>query len=482
MSVRRSVAWAFSGQVLTFAVQFAGSIVITRLLSPYELGVFAISMAALGIVQVFATFSISSYLIREPTTDANVQAAAFSVNAILAVGLTIILIGFSFVAEPVLGEKAAGPVLRVVAIGNLFGIFSFLPMALLQRDMQFQRLAIIFTANAATQTGGTIMFAWNGASYMSPAYASIMAGFVTMTLALMLGRRYARVRLSIAGWRPITTFGLQMMTISGVGLLNGRLSDLLLGRLLGVAALGLYSRASSLSDLIFNNLYGTATRVIFAQLSRDYREGNDWRTTYLRGFAMISAFMWPFLTGLAILSRPAVFLLYGERWLSAALPLSALMIAQVIGVGFGMNWELFVLRGETGRQSRYEGLRLILGLPLFAIGCFFSILAAAIAKIGDALIGFALYHPHVQRLADLRHGEMMRIYRDSAMLTCVAVLPAAGLMIKWDWSARVPLPLVAAAIMIGVLFWTGLIVIIGHPLRDEFRFFLRKLSRRPAVN
>ena len=59
----------------------------------------------------------------------------------------------------------------------------------------------------------------------------------------------------------------------------------------------------------------------------------------------------------------AILLLYGEQWLAAALPLSALMVAQFIGVAFGMNWELFVLRGETGRQARYEVARLVLGVP-----------------------------------------------------------------------------------------------------------------------
>ena len=67
---------------------------------------------------------------------------------------------------------------------------------------------------------------------------------------------------------------------------------------------------------------------------------------------MITALMWPALIGLAILSGPVVLLLYGAKWLPAALPLSALLVAQFIGVSFGMNWETVRANGARPAGSR----------------------------------------------------------------------------------------------------------------------------------
>lgn len=480
MSVRKSLAWAFSGQIATLFVQLGGSLVIARLLSPYEFGVYAIATAAIGIAQVFATFGLSAFIVREPELPVDTIDAAFAVNALLMIGLSAMLVGMSFAATPLLGEPHAAPVLRIIAIGNLFGIATFLPLAMLQREMQFRQLTLIGTVGAVIQTGATIAFALVGASYRSPAYAALCSSLVGAAMALALGRRFVRFRPRLAGWKPITTFGLQIMSINGVGMLNGRLSDLLVGRLLGVSALGMYSRASSLSNMMWENIYGTATRVMFVQLSQAYRTGDDWKGTYLRSFAMISAFMWPVLLGLAILARPAINLLYGPRWLPAAAPLSALMIAQCFGVAFGMNWELFVLRGETGRQGRYEAARLLLGLPIFAVGCLFSIAAAGCAKIADAVIGVSLYYPHVGRLANLNPGEIPRIYLRSGGLALCAVAPALALMIRYRWSATVPLPLVFAAVALGVLLWLLAIVLAGHPLKDEFIALRDRYAARRA--
>ncbi|MBJ6123341.1 oligosaccharide flippase family protein [Sphingomonas mollis] len=476
MSVRRSLAWAFSGQFAAFSVQFVGLVVISRLLAPREIGIYTIAMAALGIIQVFTTFGIASFVVREPEMPQATLESAFTVNAILIVSLSMLLMGLSFAAGPVLGAPEAGSVLRILSISNLFAIVNFRPAAMLQREMLFKPLSMIMVANVTTQTAATICFAVAGLSYMSAAYASLLSVLVSTLMTQKLGRRYISFRISLVGWRPITTFGLQMMSVSGVAMLNGKLSDLLVGRLLGVTALGFYGRASQLSAIIFDNLYGTATRVVFVQLSKDYRDGGNWRETYLRGFSMITAFMWPFLIGLAILSRPAIHLLYGKQWLPAALPLAAMMVSQLIGVAFGMNWELFVLRGETGKQARFEAARFLLGIPIFAVGCLFNILWAAIAKIPDALIGLVLYYPHVRRLAQLDSRAIPLVYRDSALLTLVAVLPAMIAMITYDWSPTTPLPVVFGAVFVGITLWFGTIILMGHPLRDEMRVIGRKLN------
>ena len=93
MSVRRSLAWTFSGQFIAFVVQFGGLIVVSRLLSPREVGIYAIAMAALGLIQVFTTFGIASFIVREAELPTETLEAAFTVNAILIVSLTLLLAG-----------------------------------------------------------------------------------------------------------------------------------------------------------------------------------------------------------------------------------------------------------------------------------------------------------------------------------------------------------------------------------------------------
>jgi O-antigen/teichoic acid export membrane protein len=183
---------------------------------------------------------------------------------------------------------------------------------------------------------------------------------------------------------------------------------------------------------------------------------------------------------LAVLSPPFIYTLYGTKWLAAAAPLSVLMVAQVLSLAFGMNWELFVLRGETGRQAKYEITRSAIGVLFFSIGCLFSLVGAAVGRVADSLVGLIVYFPHVRRLAKTEKHEIPAVYRDSALATVAAVAPSLALMIVYRWSPYTPLPLVALAVMMGIAMWAGVLALIDHPLKNEALVLLHKLRRKPA--
>ncbi len=467
MSVRRSLAWAYSGQITSFAIQFATSVIIARILSPHEMGIYAIAMAVQGIIWIFTNFGIGAYIVREVDLKRETLDTAFTINAILSFILAGLLLGASFGGKLLFGDPAAANVLRVSAVSVLIPIFAFRASVMMQREMRFKEGSMIGTATGIIGSLSTISFALLGASYMSPAYGALVGNVVSTLAVVVLIREHFSTRISFAEWRRLSVFGMQMVSVGGVSDAAARLSDVVLGRMLGVTALGFYSRASNLSGLIYTQVYGTATRVAFVQLSKSFRETGELRAMFLRSFSMITACLWPFLIGLAVLSRPAIHILYGGKWVPAAVPLSLLMVAQFFTLCFGMNWELFVLREETARQTKYEVIRSLLGLAVFSIGCLISIEAAAVGRVVDSFIGFLFYYPHVRRLARTEPHEIPLIYRSSALLTAAAVLPALVLMVVYRWSPTTPPLLVMASVGGGVALWLLTAIRLRHPLRDE---------------
>jgi len=469
MSVRRSLAWAFSGQFTATFLLFLAWFAIARLLSPAEVGIFAVAYAAAGIVNILAAVGTNAYIVREVDLRADKIETAFTVNGLLYASLAIVTVLLSFPAAAFLAAPGVGEALRVLALRPLLMIFEFRPNALLQREMKFKPIALIATAAATTNAALMVLLAWLGYSYMSMVY-SMVAGSAVSALAFNLfAPAHASLQTSLAHWRTVTAFGMRMLTISGLALFAHRISEVIMGRLLGLAPLGLYTRATQISDLLFFNLFGTATKVAFVQLSKEYRERGTIKDTFLRSLEILTALMWPILLGIAVLAKPAIFILYGEPWLLAAAPLSLLMIAQVIAIGFGMNWELFVLKDETARQTRIEAVRAGFSITAFSIGCTISLTAAALGRVFDCIVGFALYHPHMKRLSGISGGEMWRAFGTSFVLAAGAVAPALGLMLWSDWSPRTPPLAIIGAIGLGVGIWLALLAAMRHPLAAQFR-------------
>jgi O-antigen/teichoic acid export membrane protein len=454
---------------VSYLILFGGSVVVARLLTPHDMGVFAVAMATVGILNTLAGFNVGTYVIRAKDFRQSVLDTAFTVNGMLscAVALAIFLAGIF--AGSYFGSPDVARALMPLSLSAAIGIFEFRPAVMLQREMQFKTVALIQTTKAIISNCLTVALAILGHSYMSLPYGNVASALVGVVLTNLLVREHVSIRVSLSEARAITSFGLRMMSIGGMGAIVRRASDLLLGNMLGLATLGLYSRASSISSLIFDNAYSSVARVLFVRLSEEFRLKGSIRDLFISSFEVLTALLWPLQLGLAVLAGPAIYYLYGPRWIGASLPLSVLMIAQCVILGFVMNWELFVLKDETARQTRFEFIIASVGLIFFAIGCLFNIVAAAGARIAEAIFGFAVYYRHMIRLSEARRGQIPKIILRNAGLAIVAVAPSFLLMLLEGWSYKTPLYLIASAVLVGVAVWFVLLQKMAHPLAIEIR-------------
>ncbi|WP_375401978.1 oligosaccharide flippase family protein [uncultured Sphingomonas sp.] len=480
--MRTSLGWSYGGQAFTFIVTFASSVIVARLLGPREMGVFAIAMATYGIISIFTSLDIGTYLLREGEMTKALIRRVYTVHTAMNLLLALLTFGAGAITAYWGGEREIGAVLMLSAVGPLLGIFEFVPSTLYRREMNYGVLTRVGMVRVVITSVTIVACAYGGLGALSPVVGPLVAGVYSATYYNIRRRRELIFRPTREGLKPIVVFGFQMMSIGGVASLTQRLSEIILGRMLGLAALGLYSRAATLASLVWSNVYGLATGVLFVKMSDDLRDKGTLRDTFVLSIRLITAVIWPLVIGLAVLARPAIHILYGEQWMGAAAPLSILMIGQFVALAFGMNWELFVLRRETPTLTRYELIRAVIGLGSFAVGSLFSVTAAAGGRLIESISGYLLYRPHIDRLAETERGEIERVLGESLLLTAIAVAPAFGLMLWKGWAADTSPLLIAAAVALGGAGWFAVLVVRDHPLVAELRKVLDKLGALRGAN
>ena len=477
MTLKRNLAWMGFGQGFFFLLQFGSSVVLARLLSPYEMGVFAIAAALVGLLALVQAFGMGNYIVREKALDPGDVATAFTINAVIALALALTLIGVGLLAGNLLEDPGARRVLIILALVPLIGIFELLPFAQLERRGQFKLLVAVGMTRNITAVAVTVPLAFMDFSYLSIAYGQV-AGAITGALTLnIVGREHVSFRLSLHNWRKLLTFGGQMLAISGVNALAIRAADLLLGKILGLAALGLYTRAAGVYRLFWDNLHLVIGRVLFVDLAEKARRGESLRDSYLLISEIMTATLWPAFAGLAILSTPLFHLVYGAKWVDAALPFSLLAIAAIIQVSITMTWELFTIKSETSRQAKIEFVRTGVGLALFTAGCFVSLTAAAATRVVETLFSMVLYRSHLQRMTETQFKDFIPIYCRSAVLTLAATAPSAALIIYWRNAPDLPTLQLLGAVAAGVSLWSLGLVIMGHPLIVEAKRVIARLRQ-----
>ena len=473
--IRRAIAWTVAGQIVSFAATFGMTVVLARILAPREIGMFAIAAAVSGVLQALAAFGVGTYVVREHQLTPAVLSTAFTINALTACLLALALLVGSTLSSITMGEPLVGTVLRVLALVPLLGIIEFRPSTMLQRDMKFSTISLITVGRTVVTAAVSIASALAGASAVSAAYGAVAGAVASAAAFAIVARRYSGFGLTLIGWRSMVVFGFQTLAIGGVAMIAFRLSDFILGSILGLVALGLYNRAAQLSGVPITNVYYSLSRVLFVKLAEDARAGRDIAHSYLRGLDMMLAVLWPMLAGLALLSRPVVELLFGARWLAAAAPLALLSIGQIVALTFAMNYELFVLRDEVARQTRIETVRTILGLAVFAYCCTFGIIGAAFGRLIDPIIGMIFYLPQVRRLSGAPTRAFVKIYARNAGLTAAALLFPALAMVWTRDTMGVPYALLGVSLLGSGLCWMGVLRWMRHPLWDEVERLVSRL-------
>jgi O-antigen/teichoic acid export membrane protein len=442
------------------------------------MGIFAVTMAIVGILNTLAGFGVSNYVIRAKELPASTLDSAFTINAALSCAVASAILLASIFARSYFNSPDVAQALLPLSVSAVISIFEFRPATMLQREMRFRMVALIQTLRGFIGSGLTLVLAVLGHGYMSLPYGNVASALVGAAVTNMLVREHFGIRMSLSEARAITTFGIRMMSIGGAGVIVRRASEILLGNLLGLAMLGLYSRASSISTLIFDNAYSAVARVLFVRFSAEMHSKGTMRDLFIASFEVLTALLWPIQLGLAVLSGPAIYYLYGVRWVEASMPLSILMITQCVSVAFAMNWDLFVLKDETARQAKIEFVIAAVGLSFFSIGCLFNIVAVASARFAEALFGFSIYYPHMLRLSDVTKGQIPKVVLRNALLSAVAVAPSLILMVVEHWSYKTPLLTIIAAVVVGVVLWLLLLIRMSHPLALEMRkIVLRDASR-----
>ena len=466
-SVRASLVWSYGAHLLVFGATFAGMVVVTRLLTPRELGIFGVGFAIAGVLNAVSQFGVANYLIREREVTPQVAATCFTVNALISLAIAAALLLLGTLGGGLFDDPAIPAVLRLLAMMPVFGLFEIVPAALMTRAMRFGPLSLLQLGKACANAGVMIAAAYAGWSYLSPAMGAVAgAAFGAIGFSLV-GRHEVTLRLSLKGARAVTAFAFHIMSTGGIPILTARLAELVIAQMLGLAALGVYTRASQLAAIVWDGAYGLSTRVIYVQMAAERRELGSTRETFLRATRLLTAAMWPAMAGIAVLAGPIVHRIYGPQWDAAALPLAMLMIAQCIGIAYAMAWELCVLSDRTAWQARVEAGRALIGLAALFAGALVSLPAAAASRIFDALVGLAIYRPKMPEMAGVSAAEARQARAGNVLLAVVAIAPTALLMALREWAFETPLAELAGAIGLGAVLWLAALAATRHPLFGE---------------
>src|SRR5690606_27938592 len=193
------------------------------------------------------------------------------------------------------------PITRVLALGFPISALGVVPDGMLQREMRFAWLAVSDVISYALGYGAVgVTLALLGAGAWSLVLASL-AQTVALTVILLLAsphplrplldRRAARELLDYGG-------GYTLARAFNYVALNG--DNVVVGRFLGVAALGIYSRSFQLLTLPVNVVANVVEQVLFPLMARVRHDDRLLRSTFRQAVVLVALLFLPWTALLCI--------------------------------------------------------------------------------------------------------------------------------------------------------------------------------------
>lgn len=473
-SVRKSLAISFAEKYSIMVIQFISTIILARLLTPEEVGIFSVGAVIVGFAHMMRDFGVANYLVQEKELTKERIKTAFGVTLIIAWSAALALYLCSDAISNFYDESGVKNVIIILAVTFLFIPFSSTVLGLLRRDMKFGTLfwVNLLSAIAHALTGITLAFYDFG--FESLAWATVASASTTVLIAIINKPDKAEFTPSLSEFRRIFSYG-SYSSGSAIAQEAGLSSpDLAIGRLLGFEALGYYSRAMGLISIFNYAVTAAISPVVIPAFAKYHREGKDLKDAYLRALDYYTALAWPFFGYVLLATLPLIIVLYGDQWTPSAPIIQILCVAFMLRALTGFSGHYLIATGQVKLQFK---LQVILQIPraiITIIAAFYSLTMVALTQVLFYVACIAIFHIYVHRQMNISIIDILQAIKRSLFVSISCVAIPAVIMWQYKFDSNYAFILITGASL--SLTWLACIFIFKHDLNKELKSSLNKIS------
>lgn len=476
--VQRSLLLSAVGNKFGLVLQIVVTMVLARLLTPAEMGVFGVAAVFAALASTFRDFGVAEYLIQERDVGDDCIRAALTVNIAVSWLMAVALLVGSWPASEFYANAGVGSVMRVQAVAFVFVPFGAVTMAWFRREMNFRPIVVSTSVAEVVSFAVAIWLAFDGHSYMSMAWASL-AGAVTTVACSVYFRPPAFPRWpGTKGIRRVVDFGKFASGIYVVGQLGKGAPEMIIGRAQDMAAVGMFGRANGLVE-VFNRLVLSAvTPICLPFFASTLRAGGELKHGLVSVMAYLSVIGWTAFGMIALTSYGLVRLLYGEQWLGAV-PLAQLLCAvAALELLYFPSREALLALGRAREGNRLQlwiqGLRVAALLAVVPYGLVGACIGLVVAAALGAVLAFVFLH----RAGQVDVLRMLKALGSSALVAILALAPGAAIVWAHPMAEDSFLAITIACCLTVFAAWVVSLFTLRHPLAGEMRRLLGIVVRK----
>jgi len=357
------VVWVLVALLAGRLVSVAGLAVLARWLAPADFGLLAFALVYITYVETVGDLGAGMAVIYWPSRRREAAQVAFALN----MGTGLLWLALTLALAPAVaaffGNPSGTAILRALAWTFPLKALGNTHDALCQKDLRFKARVVPELALGVAKAAVSVALAAAGLGVWSLVWGQL-AGTALWTAIL-----WRVVEWRPRWWwpegllRPMLSYGRGIVAVNVLAAVVHHADLVVVGRMLGPTALGLYHVASKVPEMTITMVMWAVSRVLFPSLARARTEGRGAAETYLTALRYSSLLTVPAAVALALLAEPIVLVLFGPQWTAAAPVLRALAVAAGLRSMGTQAGDVLKAAGRPGVLAALGALRAVLLLP-----------------------------------------------------------------------------------------------------------------------
>lgn len=457
-TARLSAAWDFSARIGSQWAMFAVSVFVARILTPEDYGIAAAARFFITLASRLTQLGLNASLVRMETIRDDHVSSVFLMN-VAAGGLAYFVLSMS--GEAVgrfFGSPAVGQAVPVFAAVFLIAPFSSVPAALLQRRLNYKASTLIGAADAVFGALASLALALAGWGYWSLILGSLAGTLLSTVSRIYITRWRPSLRMSLQALREVLSFGLGFQAKRLLYFATTNVDNLIIGRLLGMASLGIYDKGFGLMRQISDRMaFDGALMRIFAIIRED---APRLRRGLLKAVQATATLAFPILIVTAAAANHLIPALFGSQWIPSVTPFRILVFVGMIRMGTRAIYAANEALGAVWQQTAYQAVALAVLATGVAVGSRWGLEAASVGVLAAAAIDAWLNCRILERLTTVSISDLARALAPPAAIAAALGVSVIGVNVALgylgatgDWTFLLVDALLVAVVYPASLLW-----------------------------
>ncbi|HLA65956.1 MAG TPA: lipopolysaccharide biosynthesis protein [Acidimicrobiia bacterium] len=409
----RAVLWNYASFAAGKVLVLVTMAVLARLLTPEDFGIVGYATLVVAYLAVLKDLGLGAALIQRRDEVEGSAETVYVANLILGAFLTTVVALSAPLVAGFFREPLVTPLLRVLSFTFILEALGSVQLVLLRRNMDFRRKMIPDVGRSIVKGVVSIVAAATGFGVWALVWGQLAGVLASVILSWTVLPWRPRLRIHRHLLPSLMRFGAPLIITDIQYAIWANLDYVVVGRLLGDAALGVYTLAYRLPELLIQSVWRVLAQAVFPFFSSIQEDMALLRKGFLATIRYTQVVIVPLCFGLFIAADPAVGALFGDQW-SAAVPVLRLMAVFSLVGSIGVNaGDVYKALGRSDVLAKLSVLELIALVPALIFGAHHGIVGVAWAHAIVAALDTSVRLLVATRMVGTTAGEIWRQMRPS---------------------------------------------------------------------